>query len=501
MQSLSRIFIWSLVGLGMVTILIVTFHIGGIFALRIGQFAPLSGAFLGGCLVLASTTRSFSDAQTEEWTGNEHLSWILIGVGIIAWSIGDSIWRYYVSIGQTPFPSLADIGYVTFPLLAFMGLLLQPLPDIKGRRFVLLTDSLISMGSILAIAWYLLLGAQAQAPSENLLGKILGLYYPAIDTALLSYVVFLLLRGQGSTSWARHVSLIIFGLGLCFFVTSDFIFNIQQNANTYVEATWVDLGWPLGMITIGIAACLRRFPPARPQNFRVLRQEQARSTTINPLQLLPYALVGWLFIILAFNVLTNTKDQQAIRPVLVITTLSVVTLILIRQVVTIQENARLFQEQTETLKTVEAQARQIREQNSELERGIAHLKEVLVSLANGNLQARATLTHGVLWPLAAGLNIMVERWTRLGRSLDSTQRLRKAIEEVSRAVELGTPLPISESYYDFPEIDRLITALRHQEGSSVPPAESSTQYDQYTPPSHLRRSTLKSFPVDAKKPE
>jgi len=31
----------------------------------------------------------------------------------------------------------------------------------------------------------------------------------------------------------------------------------------HVEATWVDLGWPLGMMTIGLAAYLRlhRLPP------------------------------------------------------------------------------------------------------------------------------------------------------------------------------------------------------------------------------------------------
>ena len=119
------------------------------------------------------------------------------------------------------------------------------------------------MGSLFALSWYFLLGTLAQAPGEASLGKFLGLYYPAADTALISCIIFLLLHGQGRVyqSTARRVSLLLVGLGLCFFVTSDFLFNIQNNAGTYVEATWVDLGWPLGMLTIGIAAYLRRFYP------------------------------------------------------------------------------------------------------------------------------------------------------------------------------------------------------------------------------------------------
>src|SRR5207253_217965 len=178
-----------------------------------------------------------------------------------------TFWRYYISIGQTPFPSLADTGYFSFPLLAFTALLLLPSPNVKSKRFILLMDSFISMGSIFAIAWYLLLGSLAQAPGEANLAKFLGLYYPITDTALLSCVMFLLLRGQGRAyqATARRVSLLVIGLGLCFFVFSDFLFNIQQNAGTYVEATWVDLGWPFGMMTIGVAALLRRYLPVTPE--------------------------------------------------------------------------------------------------------------------------------------------------------------------------------------------------------------------------------------------
>src|SRR5437879_6228046 len=119
-------------------------------------------------------------------------------------------------------------------------------------------DSFISMGSILAIAWFLLLGSMAHAPGEANLGKFLGLYYPITDTALLSCVVFLMLRGRGRIyeANARRIGLVLIGIGLFVFAVSDFTFNIQQNMSTYVDGTWADLGWPLGLMIVCIAAYL-----------------------------------------------------------------------------------------------------------------------------------------------------------------------------------------------------------------------------------------------------
>src|SRR5205807_9911222 len=280
-------------------IIIVVFHLGGVIALRVGQFSPLTGAFIGGGLILCSVLVPMGRREhVEPLIKFERVAWAVIGLGVIMWGLGESFWRYYISIGQTPFPSYGDIGYSIFPALMFLGLLLQPSPGSGSRRALLLMDSLIAMGSILAIAWYLLLGSLAQAPGEANLAKFLGLYYPIADTALLSCVVFLLLRGQGRTylATARRTGLLVVGLGLCFFVFSDFLFNIQQNAGTYVEATWVDLGWPFGMMTIGVAALLRRFLPVTPKEVIEQRVKyQAEQVSFGLPQYLPYMLLSFLF--------------------------------------------------------------------------------------------------------------------------------------------------------------------------------------------------------------
>jgi len=474
MYSLSRTLVKGVVWVGVAMVVIVVLHIGGIVALRVGQFSPLTGAFIGGALVLSSVLLPMRKSEhVEPWIGTEQAGWVLIGLGIIMWGLGETFWRYYVSIGQAPFPSVADIGYSTLPVLIFIGLLLQPSSESGGNRFLLLMDSLICMGSILAIAWYLLLGSLAQMPGEANLGKFLGLYYPIADTALLSCVVFILLRNHGLKyqDTARRTSLLVVGLGLCFFVTSDFIFNIQQNAGTYVEATWIDLGWPLGLMTIGVAAYLRRFLPATPAEVIKQRNEDASEyQAFGATRFIPYILLALLFFVLALNVLSMDPGQYAIRPVLLAATMGVVALVVVRQIFTLWENTRLAKQQAEALSDLESankriaqQTRLIADHNAELEQGIRHLKDVQAQLANGNMRARANLASGALMPLAGSLNLMAERLMRLGQTNVYMHHLLEALGELSMAFERhakGAPFIIPRSSNEFIEINRLLISMR-----------------------------------------
>lgn len=492
MQLIWRTIIKAVGWLGLGMVVIVVFHLGGTIALRVGQFSPLTGAFIGGILVLLSVFAPIRRGESAEpWIGTEKLGWMLIGLGVILWGLGESFWRYYVSIGQAPFPSTADIGYSAFPLCIFGGLLLQPSAESGDKRFLVLMDSLISMGSILALAWYLLLGSLAQAPGEANLAKFLGLYYPIADTALLSCVIFLLIRGQGRTyqATARRAALLVVGLGLCFFVGSDFIFNIQNNANTYVEATWIDMGWPLGMMTIGVAALLRRYLPATPAY--VVEERVERNTLRNffsPTQFIPYVLLGLLLLALTLNALSTDPGQLAIRPVLLGATMGVVALVVARQIFTMWENARLARDQAEALvdlsranQRVAEQAQEISEHSAELERGIVHLKDVQAQLANGNLKARANLSSGALLPLAGSLNLMAERLTRLGQVNLYTQRLMRALGDFCSALEHhvpGAPLIVPANCTEFTEVNRIILSLQTKGALSALPTTNPLPHPQ-----------------------
>jgi len=71
----------------------------------------------------------------------------------------------------------------------------------------------------------------------------------------------------------------------------------------------------------------------------------------------------------------------------------------------------------------------IAEQKKRLEEGIAIIQVVHSRVANGDLQARASITSGELLPLAAGLNLMLDR---LARSLAAEHRLGDFEQDMSR---------------------------------------------------------------------
>ncbi len=466
MRSHSRIVIGSVVGVGIVMIFLLGFRVGVEGPLSVGNFSPLLGAFIGGTLALVCVNLPLRREEVSEpWLGHERLAWALIGCGCIAWGLGESAWRYYEALGQTPFPSLADVGYASFPPLVFTGLLLLPSSRSGQRRAFFLLDSLIAMGALLSIAWFLLLGSLAQTPAESPFAKVLGLYYPTMDTALVSCAVFLLLResGGGSQSSARRISLLVAGLGLLVFAGADFLFNVQENVGTYVEGTWIDLGWPLGMMALGMAAYLRRFLPASPGEApEQERKWRARQLRFGPAQALPYLLLVALLCMLVFNVLSSDGTQQSIRPVLIGATMIVVGLVLARQILTLLDNARLVRKQMATLQELERINQSIAERNALLEAGVTHLKEVQTRLANGDVRARALLVSGELWPLATGLNLMADRMMRSERNLSDAYKVARAVGDFSQALERtrgGIPLALPASCLHLPEMHRLFLAL------------------------------------------
>ncbi len=495
MPSHSRVVLGSVAGVGVLMILLLGFHLGGAGLLKVGIYSPLLGALIGGIMTLVYVNRPIrQEEDVEPWLERERLAWVLIGCGCIAWGIGESFWRYYESLGQNPFPSLADLGYSSFPPLVFAGLILQPSSRSGQRHAFLLLDSLVAMGALLSIAWFLLLGSLAQTPAESVLAKVLGLYYPTADVALVSCIVFLLLRGSGDNyqASARRISLFVVILGLCLFAFSDFLFNVQNNIGTYVEGTWVDLGWPLGMLTLGVAAYLRRFLPA--SWGATLEQQQKQYTQqlrFGPAQALPYLLLVVLFCLLVYNVLSPASTQQSIRPVLVGATMIVVVLVLARQILTMLDNMRLVRKQIATLQELAGINQSIADRNATLEAGVTHLKEIQTRLANGDVRARAYIMNGELWPLAIGLNLMADRMMRSERSQVDAQTVAKAVVDFSQALERrrsGIPLVLPASCHHVPEIHRLLLALDFK------PAPETPQSVPHPVPPRPRSSPLAPIP-------
>src|SRR5579875_932342 len=90
MQAMWRTIIKGVGWIGLGMVVVVVFHLGGTVALRVGQFSPLTGAFIGGTMVLTSVLSPIRRGENAEpWIGAEKLGWILMGLGIVMWGLGE----------------------------------------------------------------------------------------------------------------------------------------------------------------------------------------------------------------------------------------------------------------------------------------------------------------------------------------------------------------------------------------------------------------------------
>jgi hypothetical protein len=434
-------------------ILTLGLHIGGEYVLSVAIFSGLTGAIIGALLILVSMNiRPYREESVEPWIGHERLAWNLIGFGCVGWAIGESFWRYYVLKGESPFPSLADFGYITFSPLLFLGLILQPFSKSGRKRIFLVLDSLIAMGALLSIAWFFLLGPLAQAPVESPLAKFLGLYYPTSDIALLSCTIFLILRGSDRIyqAPARRISLLVLGLGLSVYAVSDFIFNVMVNLELPLEGTGLDLGWPLGLMAIGVAAYLRRFLPGSIKGTDTGEHEKLdiRQTSAVFSQAVPYSLLCILFIVLAINVLSTDQTQQSIRPVLIIATFMVIGLLIARQVLTIRENERLMRE---ARKIAELEAIEIKRQEEQLvmskqiEDGIQHILATLNTVVTHNdFTMRVPLKQeNILWRVGRSINNLLSRLQGFKQNQEELKKTHAIALTVAQYIRDGMPIQLN----------------------------------------------------------
>jgi hypothetical protein len=311
----------------------------------------------------------------------------------------------------------------------------------------LLLDSLIAMGALLSIAWFLLLGPLAQTPAESVFTKFMGLYYPTADVALVSCIIFLLLRGANEFSTRpRRISLLVLGVGLTIYANSDFLFNIMLSIGAPLDGTWVDLGWPLGIMTIGVAAYLRRFLPRSSSE----GQEKPRLGQLGTgfSQAVPYLLLGILFLVLAINVLSTDETQQNIRLVLIIATFIVIVLLVVRQVLTIRENERLVRE---AQKIAELEAIEIRRQEEQLvmskqiEDGIQHILSTLNTVVTQNdFSMRIPLKQeNILWRVGRSINNLLSRLQGFKQNQEELKKTHAIALAVAQRMRDGLPIQLN----------------------------------------------------------
>lgn len=188
--------------------------------------------------------------------------WALIGAGVALFWLGEVVYTYYdLVLGLTaPSPGLTDLFWVPqYPLMA-AGLILAALAygavAPTRRPLVFSAVAAVALGALL---WVFLVQGLVADASLAAGEKVLSVFYPVGDLLLFvapAIFIALVLGSFGGARLALPWRLIAAGVALI--GATDAVYSYMTQVDKYVSGSWIDWGWPLGYLLIGVAALVAR---------------------------------------------------------------------------------------------------------------------------------------------------------------------------------------------------------------------------------------------------
>src|SRR5829696_7381867 len=298
---------------------------------------------------------------------------VLLGLGILCWVLGQAIFTYYEWVlGQPPpLPSIADIGYLSVYPFLLLGILLLPARPVPvAFRTRLALDGLMIMTAAVTFSWYFILGPVMQQGTQTTLAKAVATAYPLADIVLIACLIILASRPEEHTLLP---AVRLLALGLTLIVVADSNFAYWSLHDAYATGTLPDVGWSLGYMIVALGAFAARLAPT---GEAATTQDESvgmpRTAPTLPEQrvwpsLLPYALAPAVGVLVVYAWRTSDGDSRLATGVYIGGAV-LIGLVLLRQVLTIVENARLYSRLQRTYRQVEQKNDQLERSQRELRR-------------------------------------------------------------------------------------------------------------------------------------
>ena len=308
---------------------------------------------------------------------------VLLGLGILSWALGQMVFTYYEwALGRPPpLPSIADVGYLSVYPFLLLGILLlpaRPIPAASRTRIAL--DGLMTMTAAVTFSWYFILGPIMQQGSETTLAKAVSSAYPLAGIVLITCLIILALR-PGEHALLPAVRLL--ALGLILIVVADSNFAYWSLHDAYATGTLPDVGWSLGYMLVALGAFAARLAPTGeaatpdepgdlPHTASLLAEQRVWQS------LLPYVLAPAVGI-LAIYAWRHSAGSGSLALGVYVGGAVLICLVLLRQVLTIVENARLYNRLQGTYLEMEKKEEEVKRLNKDLEKRVAERTEQLKS--------------------------------------------------------------------------------------------------------------------------
>ena len=392
---------------------------------------------------------------------------ILLGLGIISWVLGQAIFTYYewVLDQPPPLPSIADVGYLSVYPFLLLGILLlpaRPVPVASRTRIAL--DGLMTMTAAVTFSWYFVLGPVMQQGTQTMLAKAVATAYPLADIVLIACLVILALR-PGEHTLRPAIRLLALGLVLVVVADSNFAYLSLHDA--YATGMLLDVGWSLGYMLVALGAFAARLAPTGEAATTTPDEPGDTSRSASPLaeqrvwsSLLPYILVPAVGILVVYAWRTSAGSGSLALGVYLGGAV-LIGLVLLRQVLTIVENARLYNRLQGTYRELEKKEEEVRQLNKDLEKRVAERTEQLKS-AMAKQQQEAQERE------------RIEQELRVARLIQHTLLPKSApeLEGHHIAVYYQPAREVGGDFYDFLDLEdgRLGLIVGDVSGKGVPAA-------------------------------
>jgi PAS domain S-box-containing protein len=295
------------------------------------------------------------------------------------------------------------------------------------------------MTGAVTFSWYFILGPVMRQGSETILAKAVSSAYPLADIVLIACLIILASRPEEHTLLPA-VSLLALGLTLIVVADSNFAYWSLHDA--YATGTIPDVGWSLGYMLVGLGAFAARLAPSQeataagepgdtPSSASTLSEQRGVWTS-----LLPYVLVPAVGVLIVYA-WRHSGGASSLDSGVYIGGALLIGLMLMRQVLSILENARLYNRLQRTHRQVEHKNDQLVRSEGELRQQKEYFEALVlnspVAIAIMDLDEKV-----VSWNPAAERLFGYSQDEAVGRSIDDllagTQKMHAEVLKYTRQV-------------------------------------------------------------------
>ena len=323
--------------------------------------------------LLAALGLLYAAQKSAIYGGHVRLAWIVLFLGELTHTIGDIIWMIMeVGLHQTPFPSLADGWFLAqYPIFAIGIFLLPRVPLTSSEKLKVFLDTGIVMIAAVILFWVLLIAPTIESnKGSDAYTLTLSVAYPAMDLLLVFALIELLFRRIKSIPLGPILLLII---GTTVMIGTDSFYFGQSLLNIVDSGGLADNGWIVAYLLVGLAGVLYADTIKLDSSFQAIVPKDIQFTWS---LYLPYLLAGVSYMLLVWSY----NHPLPISPsVLSWGVGGIIGLIIVRQIVALKENERLYEATVQEIAERKLAENEVKNLNERLEERVAERTKQLES--------------------------------------------------------------------------------------------------------------------------